>query len=54
VVAGHPLENGSHRVWSSLEFPDRELRQHQSELATLECVEQAARRFAELVVLAAA
>ncbi len=43
----------THSLGSSLEFPDRELGQHQGQLATLECLEQATGRFAELCVLAA-
>lgn len=52
--SGHPSEGRSHGGRSALQLTERELRQHQREIATLECVEQPPRRITELVVRAAA
>jgi hypothetical protein len=50
----HPREGHSDPLRSGFELPDRELGQHQGQLAMLKRLEQAAGGFAELLVLAAA
>ena len=52
-MLGNSPEGDPHSLGCRLEFPHCKLRQEKGQIASLECLQQAAGRFAELIVLAA-